>query len=72
MSNLQLTKDKLCFPYVVKDTNLEISDLEVMTDILKEELETAGRTLDTYPFVLSADQDIREDDSAFREWIQNQ
>ncbi len=24
------------------------------------------------PFVLSADQDIREDDSAFREWIQNQ
>jgi flavodoxin len=24
------------------------------------------------PFVLSADQDIREDDSAFREWIQDQ
>lgn len=46
-------------------TNLEISDLEVMTDILKEELETAGRTLDTYPIIVNekydADFDVMVD-----------
>lgn len=55
-------------------TDLEISDLEVMTDILKEEMEAAGRTLDTYPIIVNekydadfdvmvdpAQTDIRED-----------
>lgn len=43
-------------------TDLEISDLEVMTDILKEEFEAAGQELDTYPIIVNekynADFDI--------------
>lgn len=39
-------------------TDLEISDLEVMTDILKEEMETAGRTLDTYPIIVNEKYDV--------------
>ncbi len=38
-------------------TNLEISDLEVMTDILKEEMEAAGRMLDTYSIVVNEKYD---------------
>ena len=38
-------------------TDLEISDLEVMTDILKEEMEASGRILDTYPIIVNEKYD---------------